>query len=459
MNIRQFFLLLAGTLLFCSTAFADSGVGQVISIKPGGFAQRGGESLTLALQARVNERDILRTDTSGRMQIILDDDTTLSLAPSTQINLERVVVSGRNSEFKASITGGLARFITGKITERNPGAFTVTTPKGTVGIRGTIFSIQCDNNIVIVYVTNTTHGGVEVAGQLVPSGSKMILREGGVPTIVPMTAEESDAIDRQVANGIASGTIVASGKTTTTEGEEEKTFTVAGAGVNTGLTDLQNSMNNSMLNVNQYQPLQTGLAMYAGMEANMKGTFSIGNLAALASVGFALNVDLFSGASSGTVYLPVFGDVSSGGTDYERAARMVSMSNNIAIGLESAKNIPISGSVNNGAIALSGTLGISDFSVYQIDLDGIPASGNFGPITPIDVDYLGVSLNGAIVGNSNTIQLSGGTGELSLKYSGASSYSPAPTRHPNIIPLVNAGGTITTPITNVEATGPVTPKP
>ena len=458
MKTRLVSFAVAVMLLICSTAFANNGVGQVISMKPGAFVQRGNASLALALKARVSECDSLRTDASGRMQIILDDDTTLSLAPSTQINLDRVIVDGRNPEFKATIAGGLARFITGKITERNPGAFTVSTPKGTVGIRGTIFSIRCDGNIVVVYVTNSTHGGVEVGGQIVPSGSKMILRDGGSPTIVPMSAEESDAIDREVANGIASGAIVASGKTTTTEGEEEKTFTVAGAGVNTGLMDLQNSMNNSIMNVNQFQPLQTGMAMYAGMEANMKGTFSIGNLAALASVGFALNVDLFSGASSGTVYLPAFGDVSSGVSDYETAARMVSMSNNIAIGLASAKNIPISGSVNNGAIALSGTLGVSDWSMYQIDLDGIPTSGNFGPINPSDIDYLGVSLNGAIVGNSNTIQLSGGTGELSLKYAGGS-YASDPTRHPNIIPLVNAGGTITTPITNVEATGPVTPKP
>ena len=444
------FFLFLFALCMNSTSYANNGVGQVISIKPGGFAQRGSDTLTLALNTRVNERDSVRTDASGRVQIILDDDTTLSLAPSTQLTLDRVVADGRNPEFRASTAGGLVRFITGKIAERNPGAFTVSTPRGTVGIRGTIFSVRCDDKTVTVYVTNTTHGGVEVAGQTVPSGSKMILRDDGLPVIVPMTAEESDAIDRQVASGIASGSIVADGEATTTEGEEEKTFTVADKETSTGLADLQNSMNNSLQPSNMYQPLQTGMAMYAGMEANITGGISISSVehGLYDNMAFSLNLDLFSGLGSGQIQMTG----TSGGNP-------MNMSGNIFL-WTTAHTMNIDGSVNDGTLSISGNVLNVQNIVTQIDFaDGISPQEQQS-VNSIDAGSLHLSASANIVGNTQNILVSNGRGSYSFTFDAtqAAGISGLSSRI-NLSQAFNNGSTVSAPVTAIEGSGPVTPKP
>ena len=218
-------VLCTGTV---QSAFGAAGVGLVISATPGSFAVRGGTEMPLALKDRVMSTDVLYTNASGRMQVLLDDDSTISLAPDTRLDLITVIPEGR-PEFKAHVSKGLARFITGKIVEKNPGGFTVSTPEGTVGIRGTIFAVRCEDKTVTVYVTNSTSGGVEVAGLLVPTGNKMVLRSDAVPTLVPMQPGEAEKVEQQVATGMGGGSVKAVAEGAAGKGEAESAFSVTEA--------------------------------------------------------------------------------------------------------------------------------------------------------------------------------------------------------------------------------------
>jgi hypothetical protein len=70
--------------------------------------------------------------------------------------------------------------------EQNPKGFSVSTPEGTAGIRGTIFVLQTGNGRTTIYVANATRD-VVMSGVSVPSGFKMTL-PGGSP--MPMTPED-----------------------------------------------------------------------------------------------------------------------------------------------------------------------------------------------------------------------------------------------------------------------------
>ena len=181
-------LLVAGTC-------AAKDVGQVISFKAGVTAQRGGQPVALGMKSPVGEHDVLTTDATGRAQILFDDDTTVALGSNTSLSLETVVAEGANPAFKARMGQGVARFITGKIVEKNPDGFTVVTPDATVGIRGTIFAVQVGNGVTIVYVTNTTKQ-VFVNGILVPSGFKITLPQG---TLTPLTPADMNHVTGSVA--------------------------------------------------------------------------------------------------------------------------------------------------------------------------------------------------------------------------------------------------------------------
>lgn len=193
-------MLVRGALALCLTLLAGGvctakDVGQVISFKAGVTAQRDGQAVALEMKSPVGDRDTLTTDATGRAQILFDDDTTVSLGSNTSLSLETVVAEGANPAFKARMGQGVARFITGKIVEKNPDGFSVVTPDATVGIRGTIFAVRVGNGTTTVFVTNTTKQ-VFVNGVLVPTGFKITLPQGA-PT--PMTPADHNLVSGSVA--------------------------------------------------------------------------------------------------------------------------------------------------------------------------------------------------------------------------------------------------------------------
>lgn len=179
---------------------AAKDVGQIISFKAGVTAQRDGQPVALGMKSPVGDHDVLTTDATGRAQVLFDDDTTVSLASNTSLKLETVVAEGANPAFKARLGQGVARFITGKIVEKNPDGFSVVTPDATVGIRGTIFAVKVGDGTTTVFVTNTTKQ-VFVNGVLVPTGFKMSLPQG---TLAPMTPADHNFVSGSVAAGGAS---------------------------------------------------------------------------------------------------------------------------------------------------------------------------------------------------------------------------------------------------------------
>ena len=189
-----------GALALCLTLLAGGvctakDVGQVISFKAGVTAQRDGQAVALDMKSPVGDRDTLTTDATGRAQILFDDDTTVALGSNTSLSLETVVAEGANPAFKARMGQGVARFITGKIVEKNPDGFSVVTPDATVGIRGTIFAVRVGNGTTTVFVTNTTKQ-VFVNGVLVPTGFKITLPQG---TLTPMTPADYNQVSGSVA--------------------------------------------------------------------------------------------------------------------------------------------------------------------------------------------------------------------------------------------------------------------
>ena len=228
------FLLL--TVLFCSTALAATGVGSIITAKGGAFVIQNGTEKPAVVKDRVQATDVLKTDSTGRIQVLFDDDSTMALAADTRVDLI-TVVSADNPQFKARVSTGLARFITGKIVEQNPGGFEVNTPRGTVGIRGTIFAVQVAKDADTVFAFSSRHGGVALGKtgtglQIVPAGSKGILQGSNQPVITPMEPGEANRIEQQVALGIGSGTMAKD-----TSGEQ-----AGGGGLGTQRTTAENSL-------------------------------------------------------------------------------------------------------------------------------------------------------------------------------------------------------------------------
>ncbi|MDR1242915.1 MAG: FecR family protein [Deltaproteobacteria bacterium] len=153
---------------------ADAPIAEVLTVVPGASVSRDGQTLPLERFSPLLLSDTVTTDATGRVRILFADDSTVDLGPNSSLDLRDFADSGASSVFKVHLLQGVARVITGKIVEQNPQGFAVSTPEGTIGIRGTIISLRAGNGATTVYVENTTRA-VYVNNINVPAGQKITL--------------------------------------------------------------------------------------------------------------------------------------------------------------------------------------------------------------------------------------------------------------------------------------------
>jgi hypothetical protein len=261
---------------------AGSDVGQAVSVVPGVFVERDGAKAALALNGTVRDTDRITTDAAGKVRILFHDDGAVSLGSNTSLDLIDVVPKGDTPVFKAHVAQGLARFITGKIVEQNPKGFSVSTPEGTAGIRGTIFVLLTGNGRTTIYVANATRD-VVMSGVSVPSGFKMTL-PGGSP--MPMTPE-----DVSLTQSIAA----APPSSSPDKGPAEQTV-LAVLNENDPLTPtaLAGLPASEMTTL----PLQSTTAYVSGTLAPQNGSWMGGYSSSVYSGNFSFDVDLLSGSIS-----------------------------------------------------------------------------------------------------------------------------------------------------------------
>lgn len=127
-----------------ASSFAAESKGKVEQATPGLWAVRDGNRVDLAVDADIYEFDIVKTDATGGALIRFIDDTTMELRSDTEIDIKEVVFSDDRNRFNVGVVEGGARLITGAIVKRNPRGFKTTTPKSTIGIRGTTLGVGYD---------------------------------------------------------------------------------------------------------------------------------------------------------------------------------------------------------------------------------------------------------------------------------------------------------------------------
>lgn len=85
-------------------------------------------------------RDRVSTGPEGKLQILLLDETSFTVGANSELELDEFVFDPATNAGKVSakIVKGAFRFVTGKVARRDPASMQVTTPVGTIGIRGTM---------------------------------------------------------------------------------------------------------------------------------------------------------------------------------------------------------------------------------------------------------------------------------------------------------------------------------
>ncbi len=131
-------LALSGAAAFAQSAGVTAAVNQSALGTPPGMAVR-----TISLGDHVIQNERIDTNAGGLVQILLADGTTFTIGPNSSLSIDRFVYdpNAGTAEVAATLSRGALRFIGGRASKAAGGA-RLTTPVGTVGIRGAIANVN-----------------------------------------------------------------------------------------------------------------------------------------------------------------------------------------------------------------------------------------------------------------------------------------------------------------------------
>jgi hypothetical protein len=185
------FLALTGACAKTAQAAQAEGkpIGLVIAVSGEAFAERSGGRVPLALKTPIMESDTLITGTGARLQVLLDDESSLTIGADSSLEMSEFVNAGDAPCFGARLGQGILRIITGTITEANPEGFKITTPLATIGIRGTILVVDATDRHTTVRVVSSERA-VVVNGTEVAQFFKITINKDGDYEVAPLTRED-----------------------------------------------------------------------------------------------------------------------------------------------------------------------------------------------------------------------------------------------------------------------------
>jgi len=167
-------VLLLGVTLFAKDVAKVTGLSGSASI------QRDGSSIEVTLGIALEERDVITTGDSAKLQIIFEDETIISLGKNSNFSIKEYIFEDAKAPVaKFAMLKGAMRTITGKIGKVAPDKFSVEAKTATIGIRGTNFSVLVGNDeSVQVYCT---FGAISVS----VSGVDTIVNQGFYIVVSP----------------------------------------------------------------------------------------------------------------------------------------------------------------------------------------------------------------------------------------------------------------------------------
>lgn len=95
---------------------------------------------------RLLKGDHIRTGRDGKVGMIFEDDTVISIGPNSRIVIENFLFQPNEKKlsFIARILQGTVSYLSGQIAKLAPNLVRIETPNATVGLRGTHVLVKVD---------------------------------------------------------------------------------------------------------------------------------------------------------------------------------------------------------------------------------------------------------------------------------------------------------------------------
>lgn len=125
-------------------AATDGTIGVVRNSAGSATVTRGGNVLPATPGTRLHTGDTLGTGPDGSLGVLLRDDSSLSLGPSSSLVLQDFLFSPSEGNFSllVRLSRGTMAYLSGLIGKLAPEKARFETPTATIGIRGTHFVVK-----------------------------------------------------------------------------------------------------------------------------------------------------------------------------------------------------------------------------------------------------------------------------------------------------------------------------
>jgi hypothetical protein len=88
----------------------------------------------------------LKTHANSNLGVSFKDDTVMAFGPDTELTVDEYLYAPSQGKLRlaGTLLQGSLNYISGVIAKLKPDAVSVTTPSGTIGVRGTQFAVKVD---------------------------------------------------------------------------------------------------------------------------------------------------------------------------------------------------------------------------------------------------------------------------------------------------------------------------
>jgi ferric-dicitrate binding protein FerR (iron transport regulator) len=181
-RLQRSVLLVA--LLLCALPVAAQEVGTVAEMDGTADIGRGGAWMPAAIGAPIQQGDQLRTGKPGRLKVVFQDDSVLSLSEQSLVVVSEQVFDPTISKTRSyfDLVRGKLNSIVSDYYSRPGASYEVKTATAVAGVRGTEFSVSYDPEDEITEVLGFS-GKVQVHSLLDPTGPGVIITANEATTV------------------------------------------------------------------------------------------------------------------------------------------------------------------------------------------------------------------------------------------------------------------------------------
>jgi hypothetical protein len=124
----------------------DAAIGYVKTVSGEASVTTGGKQAKAEAGTPVLVGSVLRTGAKGTLGVTFKDETVMSFGPNTELTVDEYLYAPSQGKLKmgSKLSKGSMNYVSGVIAKLQPDAVSVTTPTGTIGVRGTNFVVRVE---------------------------------------------------------------------------------------------------------------------------------------------------------------------------------------------------------------------------------------------------------------------------------------------------------------------------